>query len=83
MPRPFVSIPMPVARLLARAVERGWDVAGAKGPPPLTPFVVTLLTRRVIYDASKAVERLGWAPRIRTREGLAHAAREASRPRSG
>ena len=57
-------------------VELGWQVSGASGPAPITPFVVTQLTRHVIYDASKAVTVLGWSPKVRAREGLARAARE-------
>jgi nucleoside-diphosphate-sugar epimerase len=77
LPRPFLSVPAPAARALARVVERTWNGVGARGPAPLTPFVVTQVTRHVVYDASKAVALLGWGPRIRAAEGLARAAREA------
>jgi nucleoside-diphosphate-sugar epimerase len=76
LPRPMLSVPARVARPIARVVERAWRAVGASGPPPVTPFVVTILTRHVIYDASKAVRLLGWGPRIRARDGLARAARE-------
>jgi nucleoside-diphosphate-sugar epimerase len=76
LPRPFLAIPAPVARRLAQVVERGWNAAGAKGPPPITPFVVTQLTRHVIYDSSKAVAVLGWSPKLRAAQGLARTARE-------
>ena len=81
LPRPFLSIPQPAARVLGRVVERAWKAAGAAGPAPLTPFVVTMLTRDVVYDAGKAVALLGWSPRIRAAAGLAHAAREAGAKR--
>jgi nucleoside-diphosphate-sugar epimerase len=77
LPRPVLSLPAPAARLLARVVERLWKAAGAAGPPPITPFVVTQVTREVVYDASKAVALLGWGPKIRAAEGLARAARAA------
>jgi len=77
LPRPSLAIPQPVARALAHVIERAWKAVGAAGPAPLTPFVVTMLTRDVIYDASKAVDLLGWAPRIRAAQGLERAAREA------
>jgi nucleoside-diphosphate-sugar epimerase len=80
LPRPIVSIPAPAARVLARWVEWGWNAAGAKGPAPMTPFVVTLLTREVLYDSSKAVALLGWGPKIRAKDGLARAARDARHP---
>jgi nucleoside-diphosphate-sugar epimerase len=78
LPRPFLSIPTPAARVLARVVEGAWDLAGARGPAPITSFVVTQVTRHVVYDASKAVTLLGWGPRIRAAEGLARAAKEAA-----
>jgi nucleoside-diphosphate-sugar epimerase len=76
LPRPRLAVPASVARPIARVVERAWRAAGARGPAPVTPFVVTMLTRHVIYDASKAVRLLGWGPRVRARDGLARAARE-------
>jgi nucleoside-diphosphate-sugar epimerase len=76
-PAPILSVPAAVARPLARVVEKVWERVGAKGPPPVTPFVVTLLTRHVIYDSTKAVSMLGWGPKVRARDGLARAAREA------
>jgi nucleoside-diphosphate-sugar epimerase len=75
LPRPLLSIPAPAARAVARVVEQLWNVAGAAGPAPITPFVVTLMTREVVYDSSKAVALLGWGPKIRAAEGLARAAR--------
>ena len=79
LPLPRLSLPMPAARALAQVVERVWEVAKLPGTPPLTPFVVTILTRHVVYDASKAVALLGWGPKVRARDGLARAAREAWR----
>lgn len=76
LPPPRLSLPLGVARLLGRVVERGWEIAGASGPPPLSTFVVTILTREVVYDSSKAVSLLDWSPKIRAREGLARFARE-------
>ena len=78
LPRPRLSLPMPVARVVAKAVERGWEIAGAKGTPPITSFVVTMLTRDVIYDSGKAVRLLGFRPKIRALQGIARFAREAA-----
>lgn len=78
LPRPRLSIPQRPAAALARLVERGWDLAGAPGTAPLTPFVVTLLTRDVVYDSGKAVAMLGWSPQIRALQGIARFAREAA-----
>jgi len=79
LPRPLLSVPAPAARVIARGVEHAWKAAGLAGPAPITPFVVTLLTREVVYDSSKAVALLGWGPKIRAADGLARAAREAAR----
>jgi nucleoside-diphosphate-sugar epimerase len=81
LPRPFLSLSQPVARALARVVERGWDALGLRGTPPITNFVVTQLTREVVYDSSKAVRLLGWGPQVRAAQGLAQAARAAAHQR--
>lgn len=60
LPRPRPSMPKAVAMPIARLVERAWRLARRPNPPPLTPFVVTQLTRYVVYDASKARRVLGW-----------------------
>jgi nucleoside-diphosphate-sugar epimerase len=78
LPLPRISLPMGAARLLGKAVERGWEIAGAAGPPPLSTFVVTILTREVVYDSSKAVSLLDWSPKIRALQGIARFAREAA-----
>lgn len=59
--RPRLSLPRSVAMALARVMDDAWRIVDAKSPPPLTPFVVTLLTRNVTYDASKARRVLGWS----------------------
>lgn len=69
-PRPAISMPFGVAFALSHVVEAGFKLAKAKKVPPFTPFVVKILTRDVIYDASKAVRVLGWKPRKRSLEGL-------------
>lgn len=77
LPPPWLSLPYPIAVALGRVAERAFALGRAKRPPPITPFVVTLLTRDVIYDASKAVRMLGWAPRTTSLEGVARFARAA------
>ena len=57
---PRLSLPRSVAMTLARVMDDAWRIVDAKSPPPLTPFVVTLLTRNITYDASKARRVLGW-----------------------
>jgi nucleoside-diphosphate-sugar epimerase len=69
-PKPDRSVPYAVALPLGHAALRAFQMAKAKEPPPLTPFVVKVLTRDVVYDASKAVRLLGWRPRVRAIEGI-------------
>jgi dihydroflavonol-4-reductase len=78
LPPPRLSLPFPVAMGLGHVVQRLHRLVGASGSPALTPFVVKLLSRDVIYDASKAVRVLGWKPEVSARVGLA---REAARRR--
>lgn len=78
LPRPRISLPYGAARALARTLERGWEIAKREGTPPITSFVVTMLTREVVYDSSKAVSVLGWSPKIRALQGIARFAREAA-----
>jgi nucleoside-diphosphate-sugar epimerase len=83
-PRPRVSLPYPVAMGVAHVVERAFRLKKSAEAPPLSPFVVKILTRDVVYDASKAVRLLGWRPQVRALDGLrreaeAFAARERDR----
>lgn len=75
-PRPKLSLPFPVAMVIGHAVERGFQIAKSKKVPPLSPFVVRILTRDVIYDSSKAARLLGWKPKVRALDGIAAAARD-------
>jgi len=59
-PRPRLSLPYSAAMPLARLVFAAWKLLRRPGVPPISPFVVTLLTRDVVYDASKARRVLGW-----------------------
>ncbi|HZO12558.1 MAG TPA: NAD-dependent epimerase/dehydratase family protein [Polyangiaceae bacterium] len=72
---PKLSLPRPVVLGLARVAEWAFKRAGADHPPPITPFVVYLTTLDVIYDSSKAVEKLGWEPRMHPLDGIERQAR--------
>jgi nucleoside-diphosphate-sugar epimerase len=76
--RPRLSVPKSVAMPASRIVERAWHLARRPGPAPFTPFVVTMLTRDVIYDASKARRLLGWDGGHTPLEDLAALARAAA-----
>jgi nucleoside-diphosphate-sugar epimerase len=76
LPPPRISVPYPLAMGIAYVVETGHVLRKAEGAPFISPFVVKLITRNVIYDAEKAVRLLGWTPRVRAIEGIARAARD-------
>jgi len=77
LPPPRLSLPYPAAMGLSYLAEKAYSVFKPGETPPLTPFVVKIMTRHVIYDASKAARVLGWKPQTTALEGLARAAREA------
>ena len=76
LPAPRISVPYPVAYGIAHVTQAAFKLLGSSKPPPATPFVVKLTTLDVIYDASKAVDLLGFAPRLEPLEGVARFARE-------
>jgi 2-alkyl-3-oxoalkanoate reductase len=71
-PRPRLSVPRAPAMAVAKLLDKAWKLAKVPHPPPVTPFVVTMMTLRVVYDAAKARRVLGWAgagdPLVRVRE---------------
>ena len=68
---PTRSVRRGVAMAAATLVESAWRLMGKDGAPPASPWVIRLLTLDVIYDSTKAVERLGWEPRMQPLEGIA------------
>ena len=78
LPAPRVSLPYGVALAMAHAVEKSFKLARSERPPPITPFLVRLMTRDVIYDASKATRLLGWHPRMKPLDGMRRYAAEAA-----
>lgn len=76
LPMPRLSLPYPVAMVLAHGVEKAFHVIKPNELPPISPFVVRILTRHVIYDASKAVRVLGWKPEMHSLEGIGRYARK-------
>lgn len=78
LPPPRLSLPYPAAMAAAHVVARAFALARPNKHPPLSPFVVKLMSRHVIYDASKAARVLGWSPKLSALTGVAHFAKEAA-----
>ena len=74
-PRPRLSLPYGVAMALGRIAEFAQRVTAPEKAPVLSPFVVKILTRKVVYDSAKAVRLLGWTPRVTAVQGLREEAR--------
>jgi nucleoside-diphosphate-sugar epimerase len=58
--KPRLSLRKKPALGLARLIEGAWKLARAKGPAPLTRFVVEVISLHIVYDAAKARDVLGW-----------------------
>ena len=65
------SLPLPLARLSARAVEALWTLTRRPGEPPLTRTAVELIGGQVTVSDAKARRELGYAPVITRERGLA------------
>ena len=78
LPMPRLSLPYPIAMALGHVVEKAFAIMKITSPPPVSPFVVKVLSRNVIYDSSKAARVLGYAPKVRALEGIAAQARAAA-----
>ncbi len=70
VPRPTRVVPYSVAYAVGSVVAKVFELRGGDEPPPLSPFVVKILTRDVTYDSSKAADLLGWKPKVRALDGL-------------
>lgn len=71
LPPPRIQLSYGAAMAIAKSLEFGFSVSRIKKKPPITPFVVKMLTRDVIYDASKAALELGFTPRMDPLAGIA------------
>lgn len=67
---PSFGIPAGALRPLASVLDAAWARAGREGESPLSRHSVDVLTRDRAYDPRRAVEELGWHPRIGLQEGL-------------
>jgi 2-alkyl-3-oxoalkanoate reductase len=64
------TVPVWVAKLVARAMERFYKLFGLRGEPPMTRFVVEQLSTSHWYDISAAKRDFGYEPAVSIEEGL-------------
>lgn len=65
------SIPLPIAKLLARSCEFLWEHLPLPGSPPMTRMAIVLGCQEVTVNDAKARRELGYAPMISREAGLA------------
>ncbi len=64
------SMPLPLARLLARLLESWWRITKRSGEPPLVRTAVELIGSQITVNDEKARRELGYAPVITRQQGL-------------
>jgi 2-alkyl-3-oxoalkanoate reductase len=64
------TVPVWIAKLTARVMERVYKLFRLSGEPPMTRFVVQQLCTSHWYDVSAAKRDFGYDPAINTEEGL-------------
>ncbi|MGH3773055.1 MAG: NAD-dependent epimerase/dehydratase family protein [Pseudonocardiaceae bacterium] len=72
---PDKSVPVPLARAGAAAMETAWRVCHVPGTPPLTRIAVWLSALEVTIDITRAREELRYQPVIGRARGLAELSR--------
>lgn len=71
---PSRTLPKPVARILARAVEAVWLALRLKRKPPLVRFSVDMMSANCTVNTAKARSILKYNPPVSRAEGLAQMA---------
>ena len=70
IPPPLASAPLPVAWLMATAMEWIWRTFSRKGEPPITRQMLRLIGQPFTLDISKAQRELGYQPVLTREQGL-------------
>jgi nucleoside-diphosphate-sugar epimerase len=67
---PKITVPLPLARVLAALMEHTWRFLSIKSRPPLTRYAVDITGSNMVYSAKKMRDVLGYKPRILPEEGM-------------
>lgn len=76
------SLPLPLARAMASACDRIWNLLRLSSPPPISRVAVALIGTQVTVSDRLARTELGYRPVISRDQGLARCATQAT-PDSG
>jgi nucleoside-diphosphate-sugar epimerase len=69
--RPPSSLPLPAAKIAARACEGVWSVLRLKGRPPVTREALNLVSSHHRIPIDRARRELGFEPKVGYEEGMA------------
>lgn len=67
---PTGSVPLPVAWMMARAMEWAWSVFNLTGEPPITRQMLRLIGHPFTLDIAKSEKDLGYQPVVSWEQGL-------------
>lgn len=67
---PRTRVPVGVARLGGRLVERVWEASGREDDPPMTEFLAEQLSTAHWFDQRETREALDWQPAVSLDEGF-------------
>jgi nucleoside-diphosphate-sugar epimerase len=71
--RPFIGLPIPVARAIAPPLVAGFELLRIPVAPPVTRYRVEQLAHDFHFDIGKARRLLRYSPQVQWREGLRRA----------
>lgn len=74
LPEEHRSVPLPVAYAAGTVAELAWRLQRRTDEPPLSRFIVRQLATTHWFDLTAAARDIGYAPQVRTAEGLARLA---------
>lgn len=72
-PVPTKSVPLPVAKTLARLMEGTWRLLGKKSSPLLSSATIKFLGLNLDFSIDKARRELDYSPRVEFAEGMRQA----------
>jgi nucleoside-diphosphate-sugar epimerase len=71
LPEPTKSVPLGVAKVLARVMESTWRLLGKQEAPLLSAARIKFLGLNLDFDSGRARRELGYEPTVDFSEGMA------------
>jgi nucleoside-diphosphate-sugar epimerase len=70
---PTKSVPLGVAKVIAKVMESTWRLLGKKEAPILNGARIKFLGLNLDFSVEKAIQQLGYEPKVKFSEGIAEA----------